>query len=459
IYYVSDTLYSLTAEEVIELPNQNFTNLDTLLYPPLPVGHTDSIIITKPYSFDPDTANQRLDSIFLKAGNMDINLSSYINHTFQIEVRIPNLTKNGQSLVISLPHNYSGSLPVNINQTIDLTDYLLILDNSPGNVNKLFITYVLYVVGDNDPINNPYTLNLTADLYDLQFSKLFGFIGQYGFPLTDSIDLAVFTSSLEGSIMIHEIKTFLNTHNSFGMPMSVDILNFTTLVSSSATPVNILNPGTIIPMPSPTIAQMGQFIDTTYQFDENNSGIVNAINTLPSSVLFDINGISNPANDTSKLNFILDTSRFTVDASFELPLYTSISGFVLEDTLDWKLDNIKELESALVTVICDNGFPLSVDVKVFFTNDYFFKIDSLSNNPIIIESGIVGPAPDLKVISPSHNKFEIILDKDKLTKIADATKMVFRASISSYQAGDIKVYSTDYFNFQIGVKTKIDLSY
>jgi len=330
VYYESEELFSLTAEEVIDIPNQNFVMQDTLVYPPLPLGTVDSIKVTKPFSFDPDTAGQRIDSVFLKEGTLDVTLTSNMNHTFQAEIRIPSLTKNGKIFTLPLPHDYQGTLPVTVSQTVDLADYMLTLDNSPGNTNKITLTYVLFVEGDTNTMNNPYHVDLWADMSNLQFSMFYGYVGQYGFPLSDTIDLQAFTSSIEGNITIHEIKTFINTHNSFGMPMAVSMDHFSTLSSTSPVPVYILPPGTPISMPAPNVTQIGQFIDTTYLFDENNSGIVDAINTLPHTILLDINGVSNPANNPANANFVIDTSRFSVEASIELPLHASISGFVIE---------------------------------------------------------------------------------------------------------------------------------
>ncbi len=458
VYYQSDVLYSLYAYEVIDIPDQQIVSSDTLVYPPLPVGTKDSIKITTPYSISPDKPGQRLDSVFIKSGSLQLNMTSQINHTFDMELRIPSFTKNGQDFVISLQHNYTGSLPVILSQSIDLSGYVLRPNNSGGKVNEILLAYVLFVEGDNNPLQNPYTIDFNADLVNLDFSRFFGYLGQYTFPLGDTLDLELFTNSLSGSVQINELKVNINTHNAYGMPVDVNINQFNA-TSNNNTVIDILAPSSNIPLPAPNLAQVGQTIDTSYLFDENNSGIVNAINNLPKNIIFNVTGISNPAGNPALSNFVLDTSRFSLDMNIELPMFGSVAGFIIQDTLDFKLETIDEIESASFAVNSTNGFPIDASVQIYFADENYQILDSLMDTPNIIEAGVVGPAPDYKVVTPTKKSVVVTLNRNRLDAIASTKKILISGEISTYQQSDVKLYSTDYIDIQVGVKTKLSTSF
>ena len=114
----------------------------------------------------------------------------------------------------------------------------------------------------------------------------------------------------------------------------------------------------------------------------------------------------------------------------------------------------------MFTVITNNAFPITAFVQIYFMNEGYFALDSLfSMNENIIQSGVVGPAPDLKVVKPTYKKVETVLGRNKLDHLAATKKLIIRGTISSYQSGDVKFYNTDYIDIKVGVKTKLSADF
>ena len=460
-------LFSQTAEQYMIIPDQRDITMETstlqIIVPP-----TDSVPydITVPYSFTPAQTGQRLDSIFIKSASIKIDISSYINHSSKVTVSIPNAIKNGKIFQTTVVLDYTIPLPVKKTINLDFSGYKMLFNNSPGHINEITANSHIIVYGDQNPDLSPYTFVANCDLLNIKFSKIFGYLGQYEYPLSDTLSLKLFTNTVQGNIDLKEIDLFLNTVNSIGMPIQINFLDL--IAHSPVNPpytVNIADPATGFPnpvtIPSPDLQHIGTVADTTFQFGDNNSNIIPAINMAPEYIYFNVNGKANPANNPAYENFVFDTSRFAVNFKVVLPLFGSIGGFHIADTVAFDFNIPDQAEMLAFKVRTENHFPLDAEMQINFADKDYKILDSLfsGNNHYIIVAAPVGGPPEYRVIeTPPIQPYTFSPDPfmaDDLKKLEQAKFLLINAKMSTYNSDLVKIYADYKLDVKLAAKLQI----
>jgi len=454
------SVFSERADEIISIENQNVNSSWTF-----PTGTiTDSATFNYTISTTFTSPNgERFDSIYIKSGALLFNLNGNLNHNGRLRIIIPTVKKNGMIFRKNIMYNYNNTLPVVTNNSYDLSGFTI----SFGADNKLNINFSITVYADANPNNSPYTLNLNEAFQNIKFHKIFGYIGKRSFSINqDSVDFDIYQNNIDGSIQLEDPKLNIYIRNAYGMPINV---NFTKLdAKSSVNPPYIVSiTGSGLPNPlliqAPTFAQIGQSILTKISLSKTNSTIVQAVNMSPNYLDFLVEALSNPnGNPATDQNFVIDSSKFEVDIEAELPLYVSASGFKLQDTVDFDLgDDIDEVEWVILKVYTSNGFPLDVSMQIYFADSLGNKLDSLLTSiDQIISSGIVGPAPSYKVITPTEKHLSIQINQQKMDNLLKAEKLIILANLSTTNNGvdKVKIYSDYEIDVKLGVQAKGKIS-
>jgi hypothetical protein len=251
--------------------------------------------------------------------------------------------------------------------------------------------------------------------------------------------------------------------NAFGMPLAFTINTLNAYSSVNPPFMLAINP-TGLPYPwqivAPTFAQMGQSIETAFHLDKNNSNIDVALNMAPQYLSCNANAITNPLGNPLAQNFVIDTSKIKVDVEAELPLFGSAWNFVLQDTIDFDMGkDVDKIEWVLFKITTTNGFPIDVNMQVYFADSSGGKLDSLLT-PMeqIISSGIVGTAPDYRVITPltKYSLPPVRIDENKLGHLGNTKKIILCARLATYNAPTdiIKLYSDYNIDLKIGVQVQ-----
>jgi hypothetical protein len=109
-------------------------------------------------------------------------------------------------------------------------------------------------------------------------------------------------------------------------------------------------------------------------------------------------------------------------------------------------------------IFTTNYYPVDADIQVYLLDARNNIIDSiLPPNQRIAASGIVGPAPDYFVISPSNklatNKFEGAR-KDALVNVRNA---LIKAKLNTTDHGNniVKIYSYQYINLRVSAQAQL----
>lgn len=454
------SVFSERADEIISIENQNVNSSWTFATGTITDSATFNYTISTTFT---SPNGERFDSIYIKSGALLFNLNGNLNHNGRLRIIIPTVKKNGMIFRKNIMYNYNNTLPVVTNNSYDLSGFTI----SFGADNKLNINFSITVYADANPNNSPYTLNLNEAFQNIKFHKIFGYIGKRSFSINqDSVDFDIYQNNIDGSIQLEDPKLNIYIRNAYGMPINV---NFTKLdAKSSVNPPYIVSiTGSGLPNPlliqAPTFAQIGQSILTKISLSKTNSTIVQAVNMSPNYLDFLVEALSNPnGNPATDQNFVIDSSKFEVDIEAELPLYGSASGFKLQDTVDFDLgEDIEEVEWVILKVYTSNGFPLDVSMQIYFADSLGNKLDSLLTSiDQIISSGIVGPAPSYKVITPTEKHLSIQINQQKMDNLLKAEKLIILANLSTTNNGvdKVKIYSDYEIDVKLGVQAKGKIS-
>jgi hypothetical protein len=288
-------------------------------------------------------------------------------------------------------------------------------------------------------------------------ANLFGYLGQSEFIMPmDTTKMTLFSNIQSGSIYFDDPKMTLSIVNTYGMPLDA------TLSPLSA----ILNNGTNIPLtgpiPTPLIdypAAYGQVARTDIYFDKNNSNIQQIINSAPKYFVYGLDAGTNSPLPT--YNFMSDSSVFKADIRFELPLKGYASGFVVQDTIDFSIGDINELESVIFRLNVSNGFPINAYTQVYFTDENYNVLDSLIQNfqNRIIESADL--ASDGRTTIPTKRMTDESFAGSRMQHLFDAKKVIIHGELTTKDAPltMIDLYDDYKLDFKLGVRSKLRIDF
>ena len=155
-------------------------------------------------------------------------------------------------------------------------------------------------------------------------------------------------------------------------------------------------------------------------------------------------------------NFMADTSRFKVDMEINMPLTGSIGQIVFQDTIQFRFQEVNELQSLNLITYFKNGFPLQANVQVYFADSLGFVIDSvMQNNQILLPSATVGA--NGRVNAASESTTEINYPQPKIANLAKVRKVYVKASTSTYNNGNttVKIYGDYRLELKISGRAKL----
>lgn len=473
-----DSLISFLADDVLEIPSQDFIEFfiqsDFTIPPGFGTGDTIKLNRTKkfPFSF---SQGEQLDSMILDEGDMIFDITSQFQHEGEIVITCPNIRLNNvpfeQTIVID---DASGNFTYNTPFALD--GYTIYLNDSVGTDEKFIpVDFYVELVNSGAGISPADSINVTATLDNMDFDVIFGYIGNYELlSEPGDLDLGFFENSLDGYIRFEEPEIRFNITNSFGVPAAVDISRFTGFNSSSDSVAMEFHPdfnpfGYAFPTLEDYISG-DIYKERTVTIDNNNSNISDFLAFLPSRLEYNISANSNPdlpGFDVDSSNFISDDSRIDVDFEFVLPLYFAADSFALEDTIDLDLTDIEEdadfIERVTIALEVFNGLPLDIDFQLYFLDENYNPVDTLfsEDDRPIISAGQVDPTTG-KVIAPGIKPpVNVIYTNDDLNKLNTVKYGRIRAGLKTPSDSNndlmaVKFFTDDKveFNLSMGIDVR-----
>lgn len=461
-FIYSDTLYSLVASDIMKIKDQALKYDFSLNSSQISLFANQGNFNWTNEQHISFKANSQaeLDSVFFKNGKLNIDVISTFKHDASIRITMPGLVKNGATFSRLVSFKYQDVLPLKTTLFIDLKDYKLDITNSGSAVNDLTVLYKIEIENTGNPVTETDRLAIDGHFENLKFNSVFGYMGQQDFSIPiDTLSFNFFnTHPGIGTFSLADPKLKVTLVNSVGIPVYATIPSFVAFNSTAGSfSVNagIPNP---LPFKCPSVHQIGQSLTGAFELNRNNSNLVSLISHFPEYFTYEVGMKTNPEGKLGQ-NFITDSSKISLLAEIELPLYGRAKDFIISDTVDFKLEDIGQIESLMLRTSFINGFPIDMVVQVFFTDENYNILDSLIHTDSqLLRSGTVDIFTG-KVIAPAEKSTDISFDRAYIQKIVGAKKIITQGRASTADNGNtnVRIYADYELGVRIGalVKTKI----
>lgn len=377
--------------------------------------------------------------------------SSEQEEDVDIVLTMPGVTRNGETFQQRFKLIYDGTTPTTLEaQAFNVDGWQVILNN-----NEVEFEYTAILASGERIVLDEAFMRFDV----LKFAYVEGYFGNKVFDIEgDIIDIGVFTNWKSGGLSFEDPKVTLQTDNSFGFPVRsrVNKLELET-VSGDILQVESEFVDIGIDFDYPQVDEIGQVKTKYFAFTKDNSNIKDVFNERAKRVSYDFDAVANPDNDTTKVNFVDESSFFNVNVAVELPLELKANDLVLVDTVDLDLNTYEEVTDARFKIKSRNDFPVDVTVQANFLNENNQIIDQMfEGDGLKLSAAILGP--DGIALPPQE--FETFLDFDvsrfdniRTTKKVEIT---YRLSSENVTSDPVWIYDDYAIGFRVGAIFNIE---
>ncbi len=431
-----DTTFSLNIDEIIEFkditvdynydidPNLKSTN--------------------KVYSFvdtiTPDLKkDQRIDSILLNNGNLEItvNLPSGFTGTWNVE--FPEITLADGKTV-----SFSGTIGGQETQDLSLSGASVIFFQNDNDESSFRMNTTIDATATGTPTST--TFDISFRMTNTLPEKLFGYFGSDTITKHEgNIDITFFdTNEYLNDFEFKDVKLSLVNENNIGVSIASSL---DTVIFSNAS-----NEELFLQIPDDNTIKQEQAVynpdnetvtptSDSLIFNRDNSNITDIINLVPNKLYYSISEITNPDGNTGTQNFFINNGNSSVRSyiRIDVPLWFRVEKYEHNDTIDFDVrdivgdsTNIDYVDSMNIYYEFNNGLPFSIYSQAYVLDDNFNVIDSLfTGNQQIWKSPPVDPAGVAQ--GTALTSVVVSLDYDKVKKMYDnyVTKMIIRSVLNT----------------------------
>jgi len=419
----------------------------------------------------PINSGQEIASIDFTKGDLEITLATTLKQDINVKLSFPDFQVNGVALEDSIKLIYSNTTPMSKKITFPLANVKADFTNEGTSSNKIRINASGTVSGTGEAVAGSEYLKLTCAMSKCEFGLVKGYFGQISVANPpDSILLDQFESFKisKGEIALTNPSIKMNFSNTFGFPVQ---LGFDTLAyqnKAGGPIVKMTHTPASMPINYPKFSEKGIPAKTTVPINTSNTtNLDQLISSVSKYLIVQPSAKTNKDGKTTELNYILGSSQLTVDTEIDVPLEGYATGFERLDTIDvdgtFDVDN--SIQSVIIRLILNNGFPLEIDGSLFFIDAFGNKltnngveIDLLKLNPTILASGKVDANGSVTAITTTTN--DIVISSEILPLLKTAKKLIFKTSLGTTNGTankSVKLRDDYTIGFKLGVNIQAGL--
>jgi len=458
-----DSLFSFLADELIDIPDQNFPEYFIESDDDFPPWD-DTVVVerTEYYEFN-FSNNEDPDSIYINTADLNLEINSTFEHTGMLIITSDYIRKNNQSYndTIYIDNN-SGNFSTN--QTFFLNDYVIeFMDTTVTDTTFLPLDFTLQLYNSGAGVNSGDQVEIILTITNIDFTSIFGYVGNYELMSeAGDLELNFFESLSDGYIEFEDPQINFNIHNSFGVPAEINIERFTGFKNENdSIPLNLepeINPSNYA---FPRLNEYGETKDTTISINRDNSNISAFLAFLPTYLQYNMNATSNPDGLGGAYNFVTKESKIEVDLEFILPLWFKANNIALQDTIEMDLSGINEdaemIEKINLVLQVFNGLPLDIDFQIYFMDELYNPVDTLfdpGSQPIIAAGQL---DTEYKVTDPTRKVSVVEYFKQDIEKLEVVRFARIKAGLKTAEFdNDISVKFYDYYNVDFNLSIDVD---
>jgi hypothetical protein len=455
-------LFSQMASEFVKIENQSYSK-DFTLSPSQQsyLNSNGSINVQFTEFMDYASGDIEIDSMILKVCNNQLRIQSDFEHNVEFTYSFPELTKDAIPLSVKMIGNYNNS-PIDVAQSINMAGYKFVMTTGPKTYNqiKMNIDMKITKVGNN-PIGSSDKVTATMYMFYNEYKILYGYVGQNNFMISiDTLKLDVLDKLKGGSFTLDDPRFKIFMHNSLGVPVKADILALKGYSPTAGT-INLTGVSNPLPIPVPNYTQVGMTLSDSIVLNKNTSNIATLINSRPSQFIYGVDVTANPAGRSVR-NFVVDTSKLTIEVDVEIPLNGTASNITLEEEMDidFNLDEQTEyLEKVLVRLVLTNGFPIGIDMQVYMLDSSKKIMDSV----LVKGDGFLPAAPvnfaTGRVINPAKSIVDVEFKQERIIHLKETTSLrikgVMNTTKNNGNPSPVKIFADYGLGVKLGIQAKI----
>ncbi len=462
-------VFSLPASDYVTLPDQTFSDNFTgteFITQGFPASSPKTITKNYTHQMSIGLPTDAFDSLILKDGTFTLSVTSTFLHTGSLIITFPTMKLNGVPYSKTVNINTSNGSFTYSSPFTDLAGYKIDLTNPT--FNQIPVNLSLTLVKTTGNIVSPSDqANVSISFSGLKYSMLWGNIGQRTIPMQeDTVNIKFFNNTINGSIYFMDPKFRLYLYNSFGVPMSASFNDFKIYSSITGSFNTYTFPAAYNPLviTAPTVPAW-PVIPQIVQLDTLNfSPIRSIISEFPRYVYLQTTATTNPTSIPPQYNFIMDTSRFSLDLEVELPMWGRATWWVLQDTIDFNLadyykDSVPDLNNidwVKFHINVTNGMPTEAGIQMYLcdTNYVIKGLIFPSPNMEIVQSGVLGQSG--RVVSPTRKISDFTYQGDSLKYMLDVRKILVRGYVHTTNVGttNVRFYDDYAIDVKVGVQVQ-----
>ncbi|MGJ8661651.1 MAG: hypothetical protein ACSHXL_06410 [Bacteroidota bacterium] len=444
----------IKASEVLTLPDQDFNfngSMATYGVPVFPFfSGTETYSTSQNFPLN-SPSGASLFTIDFRTGILTIDAETNLMHSVKYDFTFPDLTENGVPVSRTINLIYSGSLPQTGSATVNLDNSILDLTNGSSGSNEIRVDLTITVTGSGSPITGTEYVDFNVNMQNLDYDLITGNVGTIAFPnIQDTIGLSLFNNTTQGSFTISNPKLEFKFTNSFGLPVDVVFNSIKTKETNTGNEINLSGfPPSFSLQTAPSIGQSS--VSTFTITDQNSSNFQNILSPTPKVLIYDIGGSTSGNNS----NFITHDSKINLEGTLTLPLEGYATGFMIRDTIvaSINLDN-EFVESAMVRLNIDNGFPLEAGVRILLVDENYVLLKDLTNGfKDLIKAAPVNSSGRVTQSTKAINDFT--LTNAELPVVKNTKYIIFEVGGQTYQGNQstiVKFYDDYKLKLRLGMQ-------
>lgn len=347
-------------------------------------------------------------------GGVTVFGSSTIQDTIKIKYSIPSATLQGEGFEIYLelpPAPIGGS--VNEEVFVDFSGYHLDLTGESGDtVNTLYTISTGWI--DSSGVLTHISLEDSVYftlLVDVTPSFIRGYMGEDTISGNQNTTVDLF-NDFDGSFDLEQLSVSLTTENHIGASANVKIIDINATNSTETIHLNGIALEETLYIDPATENQQSNNIPVhpaynSLNLNQSNSNIDALIEIQPKQLNIDYELYLNP-DQNNESGFLYKGHGLSADMEINIPLSLIAENIVLRDTASFGLDFPEELDQTSFTLLVENGFPISANIKLQLLDENMQLLESLEENTIIEaaplgENGRVQDPVETQIVFPFNN--------------------------------------------------------
>ncbi|HKL02319.1 MAG TPA: hypothetical protein VJ911_01535 [Cryomorphaceae bacterium] len=463
-----DSVKNLGVEDILTFEDQEFettVDLTPLEYTQLVANGSFTAGAVEEFTYTSDEGD-RLDSIRFSTGVFSLDIDSEGNFPISGFVRI--LNEDGTE---AFALNFQDQAPpIQISNQVEFTNRLLTLRNDSEISNGLLLEYEVTFTSEAGENYTPGPVTIQSSLTEYAIRTVGGYIAPRTVGLEDlEVELDLFKESFNGNFRISDPSLNLYFENGYGLGLGIEInelLGTTSEGDVLQIPGNNIQPLPVIQASQELGVPVNSVISITNE--SMTPTVTDFLSFMPQYVNSNLDVTVNPDDDD--VTFISSLSQLNVLLEAEIPLYGSISDFLLVDTLDVDIGDLvsdanenDEVDALDIRLFVNNGFPFEAGTQIVFTDSLYNPLDSLFQNPDFVFSS----APvnyDLPAENPNYGRavgktptvIDIPITNDRISDLENATRMIVRVfgGTSNNGADDIRLFANDEMDLSVAAKVR-----